>query len=65
MSRNGKWYNEDFKEIIVELYQSGSIVADLSREYRVTKVAIYKWIKQYTEIEINENTTVIKKHLKS
>mgnify|MGYP006299967577 FL=1 len=63
MSRNGKRYNEDFKEMIVELYQTGSSVADLSREYGVTKVTIYKWIKQYSEIEINENTTVTKKEM--
>ena len=63
MSRNGKRYNEDFKEMIVELYQTGSTVADLSREYGVTKVTIYKWIKQYSEIEIDENTTVTKKEI--
>ena len=63
MSRNGKRYNEDFKEMIVELYQTGSTVADLSREYGVTKVTIYKWIKQYSEIEIDEITTVTKKEM--
>ena len=63
MSRNGKRYNEDFKEMIVELYQTGSSVADLSREYGVSNVTIYKWIKQYSEIEIDENTTVTKKEM--
>jgi len=63
MSRNGKRYSEDFKEIIVEPYQTESTVADLSREYGVTKVTIYKWIKQYFEIEIDENTTVTKKEM--
>ena len=63
MSGNGKRYNEDFKEMIVELYQTGSSVADLSREYGVTAVTIYKWIKQYSEIEIDENTTITKKEM--
>jgi transposase len=63
MSGNGKRYNKDFREMIVELYQTGSSVADLSREYGVTKVTIYKWIKQYSEIEIAENTTVTKKEM--
>src|SRR6056297_371142 len=49
--------------MIVELYQIGSSVADLSHEYGVTKVTIYKWIKQYSEIEIDENTTVTKKEM--
>ena len=63
MSGNGKRYNEDFKEMIVELYQTGSSVTDLSREYGVSNVTIYKWIKQYSEIEIDENTTVTKKEM--
>jgi transposase len=46
MSGNGKRYNEDFRKMIVELYQTGIKVADLSREYGVTNVTtIYKWIK--------------------
>jgi len=63
MSGNGKRYNEDFRKMIVELYQTGSSVADLSREYGVTAVTIYKWIKQYSEIEIDENTTITKKEM--
>ena len=61
MSGNGKRYEKDFKKMIVELYHSGSSVSDLEREYGVTKVTIYKWIKDYSEIEIDENTTVTKK----
>ena len=63
MSGNGKRYNEYFKEMIVELYQTGSSVADLSREYGVTNFTIYKWIKQYSEIKIDENTTITKKEM--
>ena len=63
MSGNGKRYNEYFKEMIVEFYQTVSSVADLSREYGVSNVTIYKWIKQYSEIEIDENTTVTKKEM--
>ena len=63
MSGNGKRYDEDFKKMIVELYHSGSSVSDLEREYGVTNVTIYKWIKDYSEIEIDENTTVTKKEM--
>ena len=63
MSGNGKRYDENFKKMIVELYHSGSSVSDLEREYGVTKVTIYKWIKDYSEIEIDENTTVTKKEM--
>ena len=56
-------YTEEFRRDAVKFYQTGSSVADLSSEYGVTRVTIYKWIKQYSGIEINENTTVTKKML--
>ena len=49
--------------MIVELCHLGSSVSDLECEYGVTKVTIYKWIKEYSEIELYENTTVTKKEL--
>jgi len=48
---NGKRYNDDFKKMIVDLYHSGSSVKDLSSEYGVSNVTIYKWIKDLTPIE--------------
>ena len=41
-----KKYNSEFKSMIVELYKTGRTVKDLSREYDVSAVTIYKWIKQ-------------------
>ena len=61
MSGNGKRYDEDFKKMIVELYHSGSSVSDLEREYGVSHVSIYNWIKDYSEIKIDENTKITKK----
>jgi len=63
MSGNGKRYDEDFKKMIVELYHSGSSVSDLEREYGVSNVSIYKWIKDYSEIEIDEDTKITKKEM--
>lgn len=51
---NGKRYNNDFKKMIVDLYHSGSSVKDLSSEYGVSDVTIYKWIKNLTPIEGTE-----------
>ena len=48
---NGKRYNDDFKKMIVDLYHSGSSVKDLSSEYGVSEVTVYKWIKDLTPIE--------------
>lgn len=45
-----KRYNQEFKQTIVELYRSGTSVSDLSREYGVSEVTIYKWIKALSPI---------------
>ncbi|MDK8643433.1 transposase [Niallia taxi] len=47
----GKKYNDDFKKTIVDLYHSGSPVKELSSEYGVSEVTIYKWVKDFTEKE--------------
>nr|WP_144922645.1 IS3 family transposase [Paenibacillus bovis] len=44
-------FNDDFKKTVVDLYHSGSSVKDLSSEYGVSEVTIYKWIKHFTPIE--------------
>ena len=49
--------------MIVELYHSDSSVSNLEREYGVSNVSIYKWIKDYSEIEIDENTKFTKKEM--
>ncbi|UPO90010.1 IS3 family transposase [Niallia sp. Man26] len=46
----GKKYNDDFKKTIVDLYHSGSPVKELSSEYGVSEVTIYKWVKDFTPI---------------
>lgn len=45
-----KTYREDFKKTVVDLYHAGSQVKDLSGEYGVSEVTIYKWIKDYTSL---------------
>ena len=38
-----KKYNAEFKSMVVELYKTGRRVLELSREYGVSEVTIYKW----------------------
>lgn len=45
-----KKYNDDFKKTVVDLYYSGSPVKDLSNEYHLSEVTIYKWIKQFSPV---------------
>ncbi|OCL28604.1 hypothetical protein U472_00620 [Orenia metallireducens] len=63
MASTGKRYNEDFKQMIIEFYQSGKSKSELSREYGVSRTSIDNWIELYTEIDIDEDTTVTYKEL--
>ncbi|QTR72087.1 IS3-like element ISBce13 family transposase [Bacillus cytotoxicus] len=45
-----KNFNEEFKKMVVELYHSDQSVKELSSEYGVSEVTIYKWIKKYSPI---------------
>ena len=53
-----KKYNTEFKSMIVELYKKGRLVKDLSREYGLSEVTIYKQIKQFSLIATIDNTEI-------
>lgn len=40
--------------MIVQLYNTGSTVKDLSNEYSLSNVTIYKWIKKPTPMETED-----------
>ena len=58
MSKNGIRYSEEFKQQIVDLYQAGSSVTYLSREYGVANVTIYKWIKELSNAKVSDTETM-------
>ena len=57
-SQTNKKFNEDFKKMVVDLYRSGSLVKHLSSEYGVSEVTIYKWIKRYSPMELEDGTSI-------
>ncbi|MCU7196404.1 IS3 family transposase [Turicibacter sanguinis] len=59
-----KKYNSEFKSMIVELYKTGRSVKDLSREYGVSEVTIYKWIKQISPIASIDDTEITLEDIK-
>ncbi len=65
MSKNGVRYSDEFKQQIVDLYRSGKSVSDLSREYGVSDVTIYKWIKQLSPIELSQGEEISAKDYKA
>ncbi len=47
MAKN-KSYDEDFKKMIVELYESHTTTAaNIVREYGIGSATLYKWVGQY------------------
>lgn len=50
-------FNEEFKKMIVEMYEGGEPVSKLSDEYNVSRPTIYNWIKLYKTIEISDDET--------
>lgn len=53
-----KQYTDEFKNTIVELYNSGKTITELSSEYAVAKSTINGWVKKKKPIIIDDNTTV-------
>ena len=65
MARQYKSYDEDFKKTIVNLYENGKGISELSREYGVGKSTIDSWIKKYKTIitstgETTSNDEILK-----
>lgn len=65
MARQYKSYDEDFKKTVVNLYENGKGISELSREYGVGKSTIDSWIKKFKTIttstgETTNNDEIIK-----
>ena len=49
MAGKTKNYTDDFKKQIVALKQGGKSTSELSREYKVAKSTIIKWLNDYSK----------------
>lgn len=58
MSKNGIRYTEEFKQQMVDLYQSYSSVSYLSSECGVSSVTIYKWIKELLKVQVSDTEAI-------
>ena len=59
-----KVYDEDFKKMIVELYENKKWVAELKREYGLGEATLYRWIKEYGKIKVSNNETTTNHEIK-
>ena len=61
----GRRYDQEYKDMIVELFKSGMSLAELSSEYGITKSTINGWIKDVKEIKVDENEVMTLKEVKA
>lgn len=60
MSRKQKRYTDEFKSMIIELYQQGKSPSEIMSEYGLSKTAFYKWVNERKEIRVeNEQVSVL------
>ena len=62
---SGKRYDQEYKNMIVELFKSGMSLAQLSSEYGIAKSTINGWVKDVKEIRIDENEVMTLKEVKA
>ena len=63
--QKNKLYYEDFKKMIVELYESKTTTAaNIVREYGIGSATLYKWVGLYGKIQITDGKTTNNKEIK-
>ena len=61
----GRRYDQEYKDMIVDLFKSGMSLAELSSEYGLAKSTINRWIKDVKEIKVDENEVMTLKEVKA
>ena len=61
----GRRYDQEYKDMIVELFKSGMSLAELSSEYGIAKSTINGWVKDVNEIKVDENEVMTLKEVKA
>ncbi|SJT93172.1 Transposase [Clostridioides difficile] len=62
---NGRRYDKEYKNMIVDLFNSGMSLAELSSEYGIAKPTINGWIKDVKEIKVDENEVMTLKEVRA
>ena len=62
---SGKRYDQEYKNMIVDLFKSGMSLAELSSEYGIAKSTINGWIKDVKEIKVDENEVMTLKEVRA
>ena len=60
----GRRYDQEYKNMIVDLFKSGMSLSEISSEYDIAKSTINGWIKDVKEIKVDENEVITLKEVK-
>jgi transposase len=64
MKNNGTRYDQDFKKMIVELYNTtDNTLKSLESEYGVTSATIQRWVKSMTPMNPEDSDSMTPKEL--
>jgi len=58
MKRIQKQYTDEIRNTLVELYNSGKSLADLSREYGISKSTVTVWINKSKPIVVDNGKNI-------
>lgn len=53
-----KSYDEDFKKMIVELYEKGSSLGKIAKDYDISKTSVRNWVAQYQSIQKPDGNSI-------
>ena len=56
-------YTNEFKQTIVNLYHSGKTYSQINHEYGISHSALSNWIKQFSEVKIDDDTVLTAKQI--
>ena len=62
MGRKVKSYTQEYKNTIIELFNSGKTYAEISSEYGVPKTTIRQWVNKANNINNNNNNNTSNKN---
>ena len=58
-----KKYDDEFKESLIDLHIAGKTQSDLCRDYGVSGSALSKWVKQFSELKLEDNSVLTVKQI--
>lgn len=58
-----KKYDDGFKKSLIDLHIAGKTQSDFCRDYGVSGSALSKWVKQFSEVKLEDNSVLTVKQI--